>query len=210
MNQAVVPTLATISEVCPATLGKDDLKHSSQVSIKSPSQAFTILIRLLSMFCSPSANGLKEDKKEHVLVPDYAWMLSSLTRIWNIIASDGTYSVSSDVSSDSIVIFLDTVRNASSGLAAIKYESGTASRTFILLAQAIASLLHVKRVRLSALLNKSICLGLFELASLIRRALPSSHTFREHILPTLLEIRDADNRFESFNEDVQVRLGIAH
>lgn len=127
-----------------------------------------------------------------------------------MIASDETYSVSSDVSSDSVSIFLDTVRNASSVLAAIKYESGTASRTFILLAHATASILQMKQARPSALLNKSICLGLLELASLSERALPGSNTFREHILPTLLEIRDADNRFGSFNKDVQVRLDVAH
>lgn len=136
-------------------------------------------------------------------------MLSSLTRTWNTIAPDGTHSVSSDVSSGSFVIFLDTVRNASSRLAAIKHESSTASRTFILLAQAIATLLQVKPAHLSALLDKSICLGLFEIASLNQRALPSSCAFKEHILPTLLEIEDADDRFEGFSKDLQVRLDIA-
>lgn len=137
-------------------------------------------------------------------------MLSSLTRTWNIITTDRIHSVSSDDSSASFVLFLDTVRNASSRLAAIKYEFSTASRTFILLAQAIIILLQVKLAQLSALLDKSICLGLFEIASLNQRALPSPHAFKEHILPTLLEIKDADNRFESFSEDIQARLGIAH
>ncbi len=188
---------------------KDDLKHSSQVSIKNRLQASTILLRLFSMLYSPSILGLKEDKKEYVVFPDYAWMLSCLSRIWNVIAPEVTHSVSNDVSTDGLVTFLDTVRNASSRLAETKSESSAASWTFILLAQAITTLLLVRPVSISTFLNKSICLGLFELASLNQRAPNSLYAFNEHISPALLEIKDDHDRFDSFDEDLQVRLKVS-
>ena len=209
-NPTMVPTLATISEVYPVTLQKDDLKYSPRICIKNSSQASTIVLYFLSVLCSPSANEFTEDKKEHVVLTDYAWMLSCLTRIWNVIAPEWLRSLTSEVSSYSLVTFLDTVRIASSRLAAIKYESSTASRTLVLLAQAIATLLLDKPAQSPSMLDKSICLGLFELASSSKRAPPSLRTFNEHVLPTLLEIIDDDDRFDSFDGDLQVRLDLTN
>ena len=206
-NQTVVPTLATISEVYPATLDEDDLKHSPRVSIENSSQASTVVLRLLSIICFPYMNELKEDK-EHVILPDYAWILSCLTRVWNVIAPAGVRSLLSDVSSDILVSFLDTLRNASSCLAAVKYESSTASRSFILLAQTVATVLFAKPVQSSSVLEKSICLGLFELGSLSQRAPSRLQAFNDHILPVLLGTKVSDDIFDSFGEDIQVRLNI--
>lgn len=181
------------------------MKHSPQVSIENSSQASTVILRLLSVICFPYKNEIKEDK-EHVVLPDYAWILSCLTRVWNVIAPGGVRSRPNDVSSDILLSFLDTVRNASSRLAAVKYESSTASRTFVLLAQAIATVLLAKPAQSSSALEKSICLGLFELGSLSQRAPPSLQAFNDHIFPVLLETRNSDDIFDSFGEDIQVRL----
>ena len=209
-NQVVVPTLATISEICPANLEQYDLKQSQQVPIKTSFRALNIVLLLIAIVCSPCAYEDDKDIKAHVTVPDCAWILSCLTRIWNVIAPDGVLSISGEFPVDNLVIFLDTVRNASSRLAALKHESSTASRTFVLLARAIATVMLTKSAESSAILDKSVCLGLLELASISNCAPRSLQVFNEHILPVLLDIKDADDRFHIFGEDLQVGYDINH
>ena len=202
-TQAIVPTLATISEVCPATLKKDDLEHSSQVSIKNPSQASTVVLCLLSVLCCSFVDEPNRNEKAYNVVPGYAWILSCLTRIWTVVAPDSMHPIATEASLKRCLIFLDTIRSASSPLAATKYESSTASKTFVLLAQAISTLLHVNSSQSSAALERSICLGLVELANLIHH---ESQAVNEHVLPALLEVKNAGDLFDKFGDDLQVRL----
>ena len=198
--------MTTISEVCPAILDKDDLKHSSQVVIRSSSQVFPIVLGVLPILCFASIDEPGNAKKVFDIGPDYAWILGCLKRIWTLIAPHGVPSTADEVLSKRLVIFLDTNRVVASRLAAVRCESGIAPRIFILLAQAVSTLLLADQsTQLSTLLNKSICLSLLEIASLNYRALHSFQVSNEHILPTLLDIKDNDC-FDGLENDFQVRF----
>ena len=157
---------------------------------------------------SPYGDEVDQGRKDRVAGRESPWMLSCLTRMWDVIAPEGVLSPSSDVPPDDLVMFLDTVRNASSYLAEVKHELSTASRAFVLLARAIATIMLTKIAELSAVLEKPVCLGLLQLAGLSKCVPRSFKAFNEHIIPVLLDIKDADGRFHSFSEDLQVGSGV--
>lgn len=193
LRELLVPTMETISEVFPVQLQQSYAWSPIQVCVQDRSQANIIIMCLLSSMTSFEPDGLNSF--------DLSWTLSCLTRLWNTLGSAVENSVSWYSSEQFLVMFLETLRIIMLQLVSARYETVNISRTSVLFSRIIAILLPLKPKKLTNILEKSICLSLFEIARLFQRSTAISEASDEDLLPILIKSR---SRFMNFGIDLQV------
>ena len=109
--------------------------------------------------------------------------------------------MSSYSSEQCLILFLEVLRGLMLQLMNNKHETVNISRTSVLFSQIITTLLLLKSDKPVDVLEKSICLGLFEMARLSHCCTAFSEAFDEHLLPVLIESR---SRLLHFGIDLQV------
>lgn len=198
-----MPTMETILEVFPIQLQQAYSLSPVQVCVQDRSQASVIIMCLLSSITSLKAGELRpRQTPQGFLNPlDISWTLSCLTRLWDSLGSAVENSVSGYSSEQCLVIFLEMLRGIMLQLMTIKYETVNISRTLVLFSRIIVTLLLLKSDKLVEILEKSICLSLFEIARLFQCSIPFLEAFDEHLLPTLVE---SGCRLMNFGIDLQV------
>lgn len=182
------------------------LQRSFQIVIKDSSHAFTVLIRLLSTLISPISHEFGTTWTDSAIIFDYAWVLGCLRRLWNAITLEVESSFSSRFPLGTLVTFLDMVRNISTCTRKVKDDTITSIGIIVLLSQVVSSLLALNSTQSSIILEKSICLSIFELAVSCRSSRAMLQNFNEHALQTLLESKKNEIHFDGFGSDLQVRM----
>lgn len=201
LQELLVPTMETISEVFPVQLQQACSWIPVQVCVQERSQASIIIMCLLLSITCFEPGGLKQTPQGCLNPLDLSWSLSCLTRLWNTLGSAVEISGSWYSSEQCLVMFLEMLRGIMLQLVSTKYETINIFRTSVLFSRILTTLLLLKSDKLVDVLQKSICLSLFETARLLQCCTTMSEAFDQHLLPILVESR---SRLMNFGIDLQV------
>lgn len=138
---------------------------------------------------------------------EYGWILSSMTRFWHSISSEGIPNNTYWLASSTLVQFLNSILSFCTDM--VKEQQSAAnfaitSRFMSLLTEVIAPLLNDMALPMAASVETALCLILIEITASGEKSVVVRHTFAEHLLPRVLSAKAKTDRFDRFDQDLQV------
>ena len=201
-HQLDVPSTATITD---AFLDAEQAlvpRNIIRMSLSNIGQSIRITISLLSIIApilSQRAFG-----KVTPAMSDPFWTLGSLTRLWLAIGPESSYFQQHGAHLSSISLFLDISRKCLKCLASSEVSPSILKRIVSLILHSSKQLLAPRLLHLNVLVEKSICLNLFQIASLSVESPLVRHLFKQS-MSSIPEICSNDQeRFSKFGQDLQV------
>ena len=204
-----VPTLETVSEVCPEYLQPDGLHVVSQVQLTDPIQLLAIVPQVLCLLMSPTAIGTRSYNRKHSQL-DYSWVIDCLLRSWGILGFQESSSLSKAMEADCHVFLLAAVRASLSRTFKSKHEFGTTSKAVLLLCQSVGSLLPLTSTHLTPSLEIALCWAMLDLLSYSRESEVVLEAFSANLIPLIAETIKDCNRFEGYSVNLQVVGIVSH
>lgn len=201
-SQWRVPSMKTVMEVYPLEMSEADLRNSIQVYINTLSQGCIILDCLLSTLAIPEAKGKRHTRSHDIMSCDYPWILSCLSRLWNVITHKNW---NADCRLEQcVVVLLETVTGILSQIVKFNYGLFLASKTTALLSQVICTVISSGLSQSTKALEESLSRALLELAQTSARSQLILAGFQGNLLPVLQETKEDQSRWNVFSVDIQV------
>lgn len=200
-----VPSGATVSELCPHNLPHNEPEDAVQVSFKQRRQVIDTIVRLLYLFNIPSLSRPEVMSNTGSFTSKDSWILTVLTRLWEAIAPECAQLNYVDSTSSSVGSFLDHTRVFATRTSGFDPRSALVNRVSILCSQITTTFLVTELLPLPSLIEKRLCLLIFDLALTDLKSGPRLQSFAENTLLVLLEVRQDHKRFDAFGHDLQVR-----
>ena len=202
LPQRVVPSAATIAEVCPDYLQYRELQGTVEIWFRDIAFANDVTISFLFLVITSadtSGAGMRSST-----VTENGWALNSLTRFWHSVAMEGVSLKYNRISHRCLVHFLDALRTFVSRMAGVNFPSALVIRSAILSSQALFALLNTQPLPLDSTIERELCMILFEFAFLSQESQPIRQIFLEHIVPTLRGAKEDRSQSSDFGLDLKV------
>ena len=202
LPQPVVPSAATIAEVCPDHLQYRELQGAVDTRFREIAFANDVTISFLFLVITSAdtnAAGMRSST-----VTENGWALNSLTRFWHSVTMEGVSLKYNRISHRCLAHFLGALRTFISRMAGFKFPSALVTRSAILSSQALSILLNTQLLPLDSTIERELCMILFEFAFLSQKSQPIRQTFLEHIVPTLRGVKEDRSQSSDFGPDLKV------
>lgn len=199
-----VPSGATISRVCPQSLPQNELQDALQVSFRRKRQLIDTTMCLLSLFTTPFPSKPEIISNIGSLTSEDSWTSNTLTRFWEAIAPGGAQLDCGENTLSSVVSFLDLIRIFSTRISGFDPRSAVANRTSSLCSQIATTFILTEPLPLPSLVEKRLCLMVFDLALTDPKSSPRLQSIASDTLSKTLEVRQDHKRFDGFGQDLQV------
>ena len=202
LPQPVVPSATTIAEVCPDHLQYSQVQSAVEIQFRDIAFANDVTMSCLFLvIISADADGARSRSST---ATEKGWALSSLTRFWHTVATDGVPLSSNRISLRCVVLFLRAIRTVVSHMAGVKSRSALVSRIMILSSQALSTLLVTQPPLVDLTIGRQLCITLFELALLSRESRLSHQNFLEHMIPRLHGAKENQTHSFDLGQDLEV------
>lgn len=192
-----------MSNLFPAQQRPLELLKAIQVCLNTKSEARFIIIYLLPTILCLEANDEVTTSDNDLIVARFAWILTCLSRLWNNINLEYALSAKSSLTPH-LVVLLETVRSFLTQVIRQRIDTVDTTKITILLCQIVAATLSSGSMKMDYILEKSLCLNLFELSHVYRDLPTISDAFRENLLPILVENSGKGSNWNEFPDDLQV------
>jgi hypothetical protein len=196
--------MKTVMEVQPMTLSEADLMNCFQVCVNTFSEGCIILGCLLSTLALPEAKAQRQIWKNGYTKFDFAWILSCLGRLWNVIAPKKWDFADDKLEQHCVALLLEILTSILGYVAKFSAEIFLASKATALLSQVVRTVISSVLGQLTVALESSLSSALLELARAAGHSQLISTGFQENLLPFLRQIKDDRNRWNAFTADLQV------
>lgn len=199
-----VPSVATISRVCPQSLLQNELQDTIQVSFRRRIQLVDTTLCLLSLFTKSFPSKPEIVSNIGSLASEDSWTSNTLTRFWEAIARGGAQLDCGENTLSSVVSLLDFIRMFSTRISGFDSRSAVVDRTTLLCSQIATTFILTRPLPLPSPVEKELCLMVFDLALTDLKSTPGRQSFASNNLSKLLEVRQDHKRFDGFGQDLQV------
>ena len=199
-----MPTLETVSEVCPVNLRTVDLQHSSEVCLKDTSQMFETVLHLLLLLLSPSPARVTQSRRGSLNYCDLPWTIDCLVTLSSIMSFDGAHIVASQSHARRCVLYLRVLRKCLAVAISIKSETVSSYKAASLLSRTIGVLLRLASKNMDPLVSDALCWCISDLLFIGHSSQVVSDSFSEHLVPKFLEALSTRTQFEGYVTDLQV------
>lgn len=204
LRESLVPSMATIAEVFPLQAQQNHSRIPVQVCIQDAPQASIIILSLLSTMTTFQSKGSRETPTVDLNSLELSWTLSGLMRLWSTISFPKDHLAFEYLSEQCLIILLEILCGIMSKLVRVKIEVVNLPGALVLFSQIIAALLVLGPASLGGVLEKAICLAIFEISRLFELSPMIVEAFDEHLLPVILEITGSQSPIMDFGMDLQV------
>lgn len=187
-------------EVQPIQLSEEDVKNSIQVCVNTLLEGCIILDFLLSILALPATKSQPQLRNYDIMNCDFAWILSCLARLWNVIKGD----LVNDRLEQCVVILLETLTSLLSQVAMFRDEVFLATKTTALSSQVICTVISFGPSQSNIALEGSLCSALLELGRTSAHSQYVLAGFQENLLPVLREMKEDHCRWNASAVDLQV------
>ena len=202
LPQPVVPSATTIAEVCPDYLQYRELQSAVEIQFRDIAFANDVTMSALFLvIISADANGARSRSST---ATENGWALSSLTRFWHTVATEGVPLSSNRISLQCVVLFLNAIRTVVSHMAGSKSRSAFVTRIMVVSSQALSTLLVTQPPLVDLTIGRQLCMILFELALLSRESRLIHQIFLEHIIPRLRSSKENETHSFDLGQDLEV------
>ncbi|KAL8729547.1 MAG: hypothetical protein Q9166_004627 [cf. Caloplaca sp. 2 TL-2023] len=198
--QSAVPASATISEMFPEQYAYADGIIPFQITPRTMSHAFTIILLLLSGFL-PQIDKVQTEYSRDRHLAHLRFILSSLGRLWTARTSN-VLSLNA-VPDTFLEAYVRCLRHLLLLLFRGAATSTDISKGSMLLCRILFVILGMEPPASSSLLETELCQALFDVSSLARHSVTVLQLHTEILLPKLSEIVDSQDRFPIFGDALQ-------
>lgn len=204
-SRLAVPTLETVSDVCPVKLRPVDLQHSSEVRLKDIQQVIDIMLHLLLLLLSPSAAQITRKRRGGLKHCDLAWAIDCLITLWSLTSIDGAHIMMGPHYKRGCVLYFRALRNC------LTYANSPKNginlyRTASLLARSLGLSLRPGSKNMDPLIADTLCWCISDLLFIGQSSQVVSNCLSEDLIPRLSEAWSNNNQFEGYVNDLQVNL----
>ena len=202
LQQPIVPSTATIAEVCPGYLQYRDLQGAVAIRFRDIAHANNVTMFSLSVIVNDK--GVDPTGTNTSTASANGWILSSLTRFWYGVATEDLRVNHKRTSLTCVVLFLDALRTFVSRVAEVKSPSALVTRSVLLSTQTLAAFLVAQSPPLEPAIERQLCMTLFEFAFLSRKSGSMRRALREYVIPILYSSKEDQAHFTDFGPDLKV------
>ena len=203
-SRLAVPTLETISDVCPGNLRLVDLQHSSEVRLKDILQVVEIMLHLLLLLLSPSATHITQSRRGGLKHCDLPWTMDCLITLSSITSIDGAHIVMSQRHTKGCVLYLRALRKCLACAESSKNEMVNLYKAASLLARSLGLYLRLDSRNMDPVVADTLCWCISDLLFIGQSSEAVSNCLNEHLIPRLSEALSNLGHFEGFVNDLQV------
>lgn len=203
-SRLAVPTLETVSDVCPVNLSPVDLQHSSEVRLKDIQQVIEVILHLLLLLSSPSAAQMTRSRRGGPKHCDLPWTIDCLITLSSITSIDGAHILTSERHPRGYLLYLRALHKCLACADSPRDEGVNRYKAASLLARSLELSLRLDSTKLDPLIADMLCLCISELLFIGQSSQAVSNCIGEHLIPRLSEVLTNHNQFEGYVNDLQV------
>lgn len=196
--QPQIPSATTLLRAYP--------DNSAQISLRSRPHAINIVCHLLALISGASSKSYDTQQLRGSIPGKDYWKLNAMIRLWHAIGPEDVQPKLDQISAQSLVLFLESLRSSCSRRIAIRPTSSMLVRFSSVLAQATTTLLSGKILPLASCLEKSLCVNLIEIASLGQISNYLHQNVFNSVVKILTNLAVNRERYEKLGHDLKVWL----
>ena len=203
-SRLAVPTLETVSDVCPVNLRPVDLQQSSEVRLKDIPQVMEVMLELLLLLLSPPADQATRSRRGGLKHCDLPCAIDCLTTLSSITGIDGAHCVISQRHTRNCVLYLRALCKCLACADPLQSETVNLYKLASLLTRSLGMSLRLDSRNMNPLVADTLCWCISDLLFFGRRSQAVSNCLSEHLIPRLSEALSNQSLFEGFANDLQV------
>ena len=199
-----VPSETTLSGLWPQDQPQDVLQSALTVSFRHKRELLGTTMCLLSLFTTPSLGRPEITSNIGFNSSEDSWSLNILIRFWKAITPEGAQVDYFDSNFSSVFSFLDRIHICFAHTLRLDPLSAVSNRASTLFLQIITTYLVREPLPLPSIVEKQLCLMIFDLTLIDPKSGPKLQNSAVDALSSLFEIRKDHKRFHAFGQDLQV------
>lgn len=203
-SRLAVPSLETVSEVCPVNLRPLDLQHSSEVRLTGVSQAVEIMLHLLLLLLPPSAAQVTRSRRGGFEHNDLPWTIDCLISLSSITSIDGAHITKSQGHTKGCVLYFSALRRCVTCANTPKNEIVNLHKAASLLTRSLGLSLRQDSRKMNPLVADTLCWCISDLLFMGQSSQVVSNRITEDLVPRLSEALGDHNLFDGYVNDLQV------
>lgn len=199
-----MPTLETVSEVCPVNLKPVDLQHSSEVCLKGIPQVVETMLHLLLLLLPPFAAQTTRSRRGGFKHNDLPWTIDCLITLSSITGIDGAPIIISQGHTKGCVLYFEALRRCVICANPPKNDMVNLYKAASLLSRSLGLSLRQDSRKMDPLVADTLCWCISDLLFIGQSSQAVSNCISENLVPRLSEALGGQNVFDGYVHDLQV------